>query len=43
MLASGFGFVSSRHLILTGLLYFMFSGLVDIIFKKKFRVKSVQR
>ena len=40
MLASGTGFISSRYPVLIGLLSFMVSGFVGIIFKKKFMMKS---
>jgi hypothetical protein len=43
MLASGSGFISSRYAIVAGLLCFIFSALIEGVFKKKYGVKNDQR
>ena len=43
LLAYGTGFISSKYPVLAGLLCFVVSGLIELIFKKKFGMKNGQR
>ncbi|MBN1805831.1 MAG: hypothetical protein JW837_11315 [Sedimentisphaerales bacterium] len=43
MLACGSGFISSKYGMLAGLLCFVVSALIEVIFKKKFDVTDERR